>query len=239
VNELMEKLEHSFTVHRHFIADAAHQLRTPLAILSSELEVGLKENPQDCGPLLQRLLDTTQRAVRLASQLLSLAKLENANDTLERVETVALEEIARAAAARYVAQAERSGVGLEFQLQPLHVLGESLLLEELLGNLLENAILYTGRGGQVFIAAHSRAGYAILSVIDNGPGVEAATRARLGTPFFRERAYAGQPGSGLGLAIVKEIARLHGGAVEFREGLEGRGLRVEIRLPLAEPPAAA
>lgn len=228
INELLEKLAASFASHRRFIADAAHQLRTPLASLSCQIEVGLEKTPQDVNELLHRLLATTQRTTHLSNQLLSLARLEHTEQAIYEIATVDLRQILLDTSADFVTLAARKGVELDFDMQPCHVQGSPLMLRELLANLLDNAVRYTPAGGRVAVSLQSHGENVVLTVEDNGPGVTRNELEKLGIPFHRLS--SGQPeGCGLGLAIVREIARLHDAEVCFGQGAEGHGLKVCIK----------
>ncbi|NDU91268.1 MAG: sensor histidine kinase [Ferrovum sp.] len=227
INELLENLAASFASHRRFIADAAHQLRTPLASLSSQIEVGLESPPDDVKKLLRELLATTQRTTHLANQLLSLARLEHTEQSMIEVAAVDLGYLFQEVSADFVTLAARKGVDLEFDLQPARVWGSPLMLRELLANLLDNAVRYTPAGGRVMVGLQVAENKVLLSVEDNGPGVPEAELGKLGTPFHRLP--SNQPeGCGLGLAIVREISRLHEAEVSFCSGSEGHGLKAII-----------
>jgi len=231
INELLLSLDQSLERHRHFIASAAHQLRTPLAILSTQLELHLKEQPREFHAVLQRLLATVRRASHLSSQLLSLARLESANEGETPMQPVALAAVIRAAVANYVVAAERKRIELNFNIDAARVLGQAILLEEMIGNLLDNAINYAGEGAHICISSSTGVGNVVLTIVDDGPGVSAHNLAAMGSPFFRGDA-TDSKGSGLGLVIVKEIVRLHRGSLQFKRGENNRGLVVEIHLPL-------
>ncbi|MDE1990352.1 MAG: sensor histidine kinase N-terminal domain-containing protein [Betaproteobacteria bacterium] len=227
INELLANLADSFASHRRFIADAAHQLRTPLASLSSQIEVALEKPPSDVRALLRELLATTNRTTHLANQLLSLARLEHTESSMLEVAAVSLERVCREASADFVTQAARKGVDLEFVLEPCQVRGSPLMLRELLANLLDNAIRYTPSGGQVGVGLKKGQDGVVLTVEDNGPGVAEAEWPNLGTPFHR-LASDFPEGCGLGLAIVREIARLHEAELAFGRSAAGHGLKVSV-----------
>lgn len=227
-NELLANLATAFAGHRRFIADAAHQLRTPLASLSSQIEVALSNPNKDNEVLLHQLLATTRRTTHLANQLLSLARLEHTEQSVYEVEMVELKEVFLDAAADIVTLAARKKVELDFNLQPCRLEGSRLMLRELLVNLLDNAVRYTPPGGKVAVSLQANAEDILLTVEDNGPGVPLKDLSKLGTPFHR-LASPQSEGCGLGLAIVREIARLHKAEVHFSQGAEGLGLRVCIK----------
>lgn len=226
INELLLNLSASFASHRRFIADAAHQLRTPLAGLSSQIEVALVTPPADEKKLLRQLLATTQRTTHLANQLLSLARLEHTEQFMYEVVRVDLKAVLLETAADFVWQGARKGVELEFDLQPCGTKGSPLMLRELISNLLDNAVRYTQPGGRVRVSLSCDMQLRLI-IEDNGPGVPENELARLGTPFHRlpNEQIAG---CGLGLAIVREITRLHGAKIVFAHGADSQGLRVSI-----------
>jgi two-component system sensor histidine kinase TctE len=230
INELLGNLASAFASHRRFIADAAHQLRTPLAALSSQIEVALEDPPADEKALLRQLLATTQRTTHLANQLLSLARLEHTEQFMYEVAAVELQQVLLETAADFVTLSARKGVELEFDLQPCRVAGSPLMLRELLSNLLDNAVRYTPAGGQVRVSMQTIAQHICLSIEDSGPGVPEEELAKLGTPFHRLPSDQTE-GCGLGLAIVREIARLHGAEIFFARGADGHGLQVRIKFP--------
>ncbi len=229
INELLQDLSLSFASHRRFIADASHQLRTPLASLSSQLEVALEHPPQDLRPLFIDLLATTRRSTHLANQLLSLARLEHTEASMIECVQVDLQQICREVAVDFVARAEQQQVELIFEPTPLSVFGSPLMLRELLGNLLDNALRYTPEKGRVLIRLsqgdQDHAGQLIIQ--DDGPGVPATELGKLCIPFHRVSGDQ-TPGCGLGLAIVQEIVRLHAAQLHFTCPQSGGGLRVEV-----------
>ncbi len=233
INELLQDLSLSFASHRRFIADAAHQLRTPLASLSSQLEVALKHPPQDLRPLFLDLLATTRRSTHLANQLLSLARLEHTEQSMIECTRVDLQQICREVAVDFVARAEQQQVELIFEPIPLAVLGSPLMLRELMGNLIDNALRYTPVQGRILIRLlredQDHTGQLIIQ--DGGPGIPETELSKLCIPFHRVPGDQ-TPGCGLGLAIVQEIARLHGARLHFSCREAGDGLRVLVSFPL-------
>ena len=230
INDLLEKLAASFTSHKRFIADAAHQLRTPLASLSSQIEVGLQNPSADTASLLQQLLGTARRTTHLANQLLSLARLEHTEQSMFKLTPIGLREVCLETSADFVTQAARKGVELDFNLEPVQAQGNAFLLRELLANLLDNAVRNTPAGGEVKVGLHTEAHGVLLTVEDNGQGVPEAELGKLGTPFH---SLASSPagGCGLGLSIVLEITRLHNAKILFGHGANKCGLRVTIEFP--------
>lgn len=214
VNELLDKLSAALSDHRRFIADAAHQLRTPLAALSSQIEVNLEQPATDNRVMLNQLLATTRRTSHLANQLLSLARLEHTEHSACEKSVLSLHEVVREAAADMVSQAARKDIDIHFKLQPCKAKGDPILLRELMANLFDNAVRYVPQGGQVNVGLQVEDGRCVLTIEDNGPGVAESELDKLGVPFYRPA--SSQPGGcGLGLAIVREIARLHEARIDF------------------------
>lgn len=228
INELLTELALSFADHRRFIADAAHQLRTPLAALSSQIEVHLEQPPQDASVMLRQLLTTTQRTSHLVNQLLSLAKLEHTEQTVCTKLPLNLQDVVCDATADYVVMADRKHIILNFALQPCQIIGNAVLLRELISNLLDNALRHSPEGGLVNVSLCKDGVHCLLTVEDNGAGVPEGDLGKLGFPFYRGTS-TDDKGCGLGLAIVKEIASLHDATVSFDNVSNRSGFRVSVR----------
>lgn len=229
LNDLFARVVTASAAEKAFIADAAHQLRTPLTVLRTETELALLEShPPQLEGLLRRLHLATTRAARLANQLLSQARAEHErhNSSMERFD---LKQIATEAAEEWVARSMDAGVDLGFELESARLDGHGFLLREMLANLLDNAINYAGHGARVTIRTGAAPGAptrAMLEVEDNGPGIEPENRARSFERF--QRGNAGGTGSGLGLSIVRDIAGHHGASAELLDGPGGVGLKVRV-----------
>ena len=228
LNQLLTTLQRSLGQEKRFLNDAAHQLRTPLAGLISQAELAMQET--EPAALQQRLAKVHTGAVRsahLVHQLLSLARTE-AEVALKPLNAAAL---ARDIAREWTPRAVAAGVDLGFEgLETLTVDADKLLLREALGNLIDNALRYAGRGATVTLRAVQRNKLQVLEVEDNGPGVSAADSARVFERFWRASDLPG--GCGLGLAIVAEIAQRHrGSAVASR--VAPQGFMVSLLLPQA------
>ena len=233
LNDLFARVVSASAAEKAFIADAAHQLRTPLTVLRTETELALLEpHPPQLEGLLRRLHIATTRAARLANQLLSQARAEHErhNSPMERFD---LKQIATEAAEEWVARSMDSGVDLGFELESARVDGHGFLLREMLANLLDNALNYAGHGARVTIRTGTSApGGAVLEVEDNGPGIPAQDRERAFERF--QRGNAGGTGSGLGLSIVRDIAAHHGALAELLDGPGGVGLKVRVTFAPAQ-----
>jgi two-component system sensor histidine kinase TctE len=231
INELLVNLEKSVLTHRRFVTDAAHQLRTPLAIFRSKLEVALSDLSKDTPKLLTELLTITERSSHLISQLLSLARIENSDVILPEFEQVDLPVLLRNVAADFVVPAENKKMELEFELVDCKIKGNALLLQELIANLLDNAINYAGANTRLKVTLKKNPTYIEIIFSDNGVGVPYDAIPKLGQPFFRVQSQNSE-GCGLGLAIVKEIALLHNGKMSFAPKTDGQGFTVVIMLPI-------
>ncbi len=232
MNRLFERVQAGSAAQQAFLADAAHQLRTPLATLKTEAELAmLQPHPPALAAPLARINAAADRAARLSSQLLALARTDaSARDGLP-LETLDLKALASACVDEWVPRALQAGVDLGFELHPAVVTGQPFLLRELLGNLIHNAIVYAGAGSQVTVRSAITGGLPVLEVEDNGPGIAAEDRPRVIQRFQRGPQATGS-GSGLGLAIVNDIARAHGAellleSARARPGSDA-GLRVRV-----------
>lgn len=230
-NELLQRLAGSLESYRRFVADAAHQLRTPLAALSSQLELNLAHPPHDVSALLAQLLDTTRRTSHLASQLLSMARLEHTEkEALDRRD-FDFRQLLQEIAAVFVTSAALKSVEFDFVVKVDNFFGNALLLRELLSNLFDNAVRYAPPHSVIHMSLLQTDGGMQLQIADAGPGVPAHELSKLGTPFH-QLASSAPHGCGLGLAIVREIAHLHGGEITFANGADNIGLIATVTLPV-------
>lgn len=236
INGLMARLATAFSAQRRFLADAAHELRTPVTALRLQLQ--LLERSRDHAERQQAVADLRagiDRSQRLIEQLLQVARSEPDGEVMRR-EAVDLSELVRSTVAALSTKAEHLGLDLGADAAaPVLVEGDAAQLGVLLNNLVENALRYTPAGGVVDVAARASAGQAVLRVVDDGPGIPDAERGRVFDRFYRCDTAPEQArdlgGSGLGLAIVKAIAERHGARIELRDPAKGRGLEVEIVFP--------
>ncbi|HEY8881180.1 MAG TPA: sensor histidine kinase [Roseateles sp.] len=237
-NRLFERLARAAGAQREFLADAAHQLRTPLTSLQTEIELAMLEpHDQRVDPLLQRLRQRVVRSARLAQQLLSLARAEDRSvDVGQRID---LRDIATESGQDWAHRSLPSGVDLGFELAEAPALGHAFLLRELLENLIHNAVSYAGTGARITVRCGSGPDGPWLEVEDNGPGIAPADRPAAMQRFRRGDSATGT-GSGLGLAIAADIAARHGGRLELLDAHAGPGLRARLSLPAipASAPAA-
>ncbi|HEY6002373.1 MAG TPA: sensor histidine kinase [Anaeromyxobacter sp.] len=235
VNDLMERLRRTISAQRRFIADASHQLRTPLAVIQTKAELVLREeDPAAVVAAVVDLHEHSRATTRLANQLLSMARSEPGQGGDAR--TVDLDALAREACAAHVSEAFGRGVDLGYEGRgPAPILGREVLLREAISNLVQNALAYGARPGTVTVSvARPSAGQVVLAVEDDGPGIPADERARVLERFYRRPGARGG-GAGLGLPIVAQIAEGHGATLHLLDGPGGKGLRVELRFPEAPP----
>lgn len=269
INELLGRLDQSIQTQKHFLADAAHQLKTPLAGLRMQAELAEQEidagqrDPRELKRSLRQIAHSSQRAAHVVNQLLALARAENQGQAPRRHE-IYLGQLAVDVVRDFVPRAmekridlgyegpEQGGLGPQGQAL---LRGNPLLARELIRNLVDNALLYTPAGGTVTVRVmHDPFGQVVvLQVEDSGPGIPPAERELVFQPFYRALG-TDVDGSGLGLAIVAEIAQQHGATVQIEDahageaGHEppadphaptGRGTRVTVRFPVAEEIRAA
>jgi two-component system OmpR family sensor kinase len=240
LNLLFVRVQRAFEAQKHFVADAAHELRSPLAALKLQVQ-GLQRAGSDAARELAvtRLAAGIDRATRLVEQMLALARHEASAAAGAKAEPVDLSALARLAVSDVVADAQARAIDIGIvQDDPVRVPGQPEALRMLLRNLLDNAVKYTPEGGRVDLGiAAVEGGGAVLSVDDSGPGLPEAEHARVLDRFYRS-AEPQAPGSGLGLAIVKSIADLHGASVGMARSPLG-GLRVQVRFPASPGLGAA
>jgi two-component system, OmpR family, sensor histidine kinase TctE len=233
VNELLARLSNSLDANRRFVADASHQLRTPIAALQAEAEMALRSN--DPGESLKRIVAGTQRITHLAHQLLTLSRLEP--EQTHSHKPVDLAQLTRDAADRWMPLAISRGIDLGFELETARVMGDPLWLEELASNLIDNALLYTPSGGIVTVRCGSNDGQASWEVEDSGPGIPAKERERVFERFYRLDT-TGVDGCGLGLAIVREIAHNHKASITIQKGPSFGGALIRVTFPPLNPAVA-
>jgi two-component system sensor histidine kinase TctE len=238
INELLTRLDAALGGQRQFIADAAHQLRTPLAVLRARIELAQGKANASYRETFDELLTATERTTRLANQLLSLARAEHIHVSEETGNTVDLKQLVTDIAGDWVVRAADCGTELEFDLQPIAVRGNAFLIQEMLGNLLDNAIRYTPAGGTITIRTRVDKSAATLEIQDTGPGIPADQRDMVRKRFYR-LAGTRTEGCGLGLAIVDEIARAHGAQLHLSAPLQGCGLIAAVAFPVCSSNVAS
>ena len=240
LNLLFGRVRNAFDAQTNFVADAAHELRSPLTALKLQAQA-LRRTDADPAAReagIARLNQGIDRAIRLVEQLLMLAREEAGTGHVSSLaERVDLQAVVKLAVADVLPQARLKHIDLglaEPQLMvPLQVVGQDEALRILLRNLLDNAVKYTPANGQVDISLHLQQGQPVLTIEDSGPGIAAEDRARVFDRFFRASDVALEAGSGLGLAIVKVIADRHGATLALESSARLGGLKVDVRFPAA------
>ena len=244
INDLLTRLKVSLGTQKRFLADAAHQLKTPLAGLRMQADLALREtDPMEIRGSLQQIARASTRATHTVNQLLSLARAETTGRTLPSAR-IDLAQLVTEVIQDSVPRALEHGIDLGFEgpdaMPPACIMdGNPTLLHEMARNLVDNAINYSGRGGVVTarVLADRFSGVQILQVEDDGPGIAEHERELVMQPFYRTLG-TNVDGSGLGLAIVQEIAQQHGASVTMEDVYPDRvkrGLRVSVRFVPREP----
>ena len=232
LNRLFATLRTAAQSQQQFIANTAHQLRTPITGMQAQLDL-LAAEPE-AQPIKDRL-GTLQEGIRqlsrAANQLLTLARADPAANIAIKNQSVDLGALAREVVAKFVDRALQEGIDLGVDVQAdAAIVADPSLLDDLLSNLVDNALKYTPAGGSVTAVVGVRHGKAVLTVEDTGPGIPEAERQRVRQRFYRMPNSPGH-GSGLGLAIVDEIAHLYSASVSIGSGAGGRGTQVSVQFP--------
>jgi signal transduction histidine kinase len=205
LNRMLASLERSRTSERRFLADASHELRTPVTTLLGNVEYAARHGADD-----DVLADLQRDSARLARLVDDLLVLEREGGVAQELRPVQLDELAREAVRDHEHGADRLRLG---ELEPLSVQGDEDALRRVLSNLIENALVHGPRGGAVDIALTTRDGHALLTVRDEGPGPDPEHRERLFERFWRDPRASERGGSGLGLSIAAAIVERHGGRI--------------------------
>lgn len=254
LNLLFGRVRSAFDAQRNFVADAAHELRSPLTALKLQAQALRRtdDEPAAREAGVARLNQGIDRAIRLVEQLLTLAREEAGPAQTEAAAgSIDLQDVVRLAVADVLPQAAHKHIDLGLAdnqegqpVQPVLVTGQREALRMMLRNLLENAVKYTPESGRVDVslqlqpAGNGSKRQCLLSVEDSGPGIAPEDRSRVFDRFYRASDVALEPGSGLGLAIVKTIADRHGASLRMDASPRLGGLRVEVRMDTAAPSAA-
>ncbi|WP_306598657.1 sensor histidine kinase [Geothrix sp. 21YS21S-2] len=231
INGYVERLDTQMAVRSRFIANAAHQLRTPFTVLQTQVNFGLRNpDPAQKDQALTAIFQGVRAGTRLVNQLLSLSRAEASFLPFRnRVDVAALaQRVLEEQAA--LAQSKDMDLGLEVRTDQTEVPGSSSMLHELLANLVDNALHYTQAGGVVTVSVDRPGVGLVLKVEDNGPGIPEADRQRVFERFCRLQV-DGTQGCGLGLSIAQEVTHALGGVIELSDPKEGTGLVVTVTFP--------
>ncbi|HRN81610.1 MAG TPA: sensor histidine kinase N-terminal domain-containing protein [Nitrosomonas europaea] len=230
LNELFESLRTAAAAQQRFLADAAHQLRTPLAGLQTQIELVAAEGKYVRNDeRLARIEEATERIAHLVTQLLIYAQTEPAASANQIFHPVALHELAESAASTFIDRALAKDIDLGFEIQPAVAEGIAWMLREALGNLIDNALRYCPAGSTITVRSGIHSSHPYLAVEDNGPGIPPEEHKKVFERFYRiPGSISG--GCGLGLPIVQEIAHLHAATITFSKPANG-GLTVTLTFP--------
>jgi two-component system sensor histidine kinase QseC len=231
LNGLLRRVRDALERERRFTADAAHELRTPLAALKVHAQnVARSNSPAERQASLDRMLTGLDRTVRLAEQMLAYSRAAAAGEPAHT--TVALRPLVAEAVEQLQPRIRERSLHVEQACEPANglaeVRGDRQQLGSLIGNLLDNAVRFAPEGGTIEVALRREGNEVSLAVSDEGPGIPPELRERVFESYYRIPGSPGS-GSGLGLAIVKEIAQAHGASVEISDARGGRGTRVVVR----------
>ncbi|MEO5607255.1 MAG: sensor histidine kinase [Polaromonas sp.] len=236
INFHIERNRKQTAASQRFVDDASHQLRTPLATLTTQVAFALREtHPERQREALLAIRTQLDETVRQTNQMLALARAESAGLEPELIDACALaEQLTR----QWWTEAREHGLDLGFESDDpsLQVRMQPALLKEALSNLLHNAIRYTPRGGEITVRVARDGAQGLITVIDNGPGLPPEELRQAGERFFRG-SNVSQSGTGLGLAIARSIVQRHGGELRLDSGMDGRGLAVTLVFPLLDSTA--
>ncbi|MDO1583685.1 sensor histidine kinase [Rhizobium oryzicola] len=238
VNSFMVRLQSALEALRHFTGNASHQLRTPLAVIRTQLALAARaDEPAIATAAIARADESVAKVERILAQLLVMARLDAEIRSSDAMTVdVNLQELCRDITAESVPRAAEAGIDLGFAAEAEAVIrGQPLLIEEMARNLLSNAILYSGSGAEVTLTVGQTDDGPFLQVEDDGPGIPDERRESVRRRFDRG-ARMDDGGTGLGLPIVEEIASLHGGRLDLSRGTKGRGLRARVAFPPAQSP---
>ncbi len=235
LNDYMARVQRQMASQRRFVANAAHQLRTPLTLLATQASVAAREaDEQRRRDALNALTRSTRQASRLAEQLLTLTRAEPGSRT-PRAERIDMAQVARLVLEAQAEDALKRNIDLGLEAEgEAPVVGDGTMLREMVVNLVDNALHYTPSGGEVTVCVVREEGSVVLTVDDNGPGIPEEEREQVFERFYRIMGTQAE-GSGLGLAIVREVVEGAGGTVSLGTSKAG-GLSVSVTLPMS--PAA-
>jgi two-component system sensor histidine kinase QseC len=233
LNKLFNRLQAAFDREKRFAADAAHELKTPLAALKAQAQVALKTTDEhERKTALTNLISSVDRSTHTVQQLLTMSRVVPETSRINDKSKVNLIKLTREVIASLVPDAIEKQIEIEFETkkQKIELQANFTALSILIRNLVDNAIRYTPSGGEVSVAIIDEKTQVTLSVIDDGPGIPESLRARVFERFFRVLGNK-SPGSGLGLAIVQQIASLHDGVVKLLTPKSGKGLQIDVVFP--------
>lgn len=239
LNAMLARLDAAFERERRFSADAAHELRTPIAAIRMHLHNAIQD-PDTAAPSLAQLQSDVQRLSHLVEQMLAMHRI-SPDSYPAKFESIDLLALSQAMISRYYPLFQAKSQSITLSGAAAYVQGDRFALDLLLQNLLSNANKYTPDGGQVEVVVEEKGEGCCLSVRDDGPGIAAEEQSRIFERFYRvggDRHSSGEEGCGLGLSIVADIVALHGATVSLDQGIGGRGVSVSVHFPKGETQSA-
>lgn len=245
-NSMLGRMQHNMDAQRRFISDAAHQMRTPLTGLKMLAQLAMRENdPGQLRYALQNIASSVDRASHLVNQMLAMARAEASEHSEKPLVPVDLDQLLHETVETWVARALDRRIDLGYEpAGPVHILGNSFLLREMINNLLDNALRYTPDEGCVTARVVEQGDFVLMEIEDSGIGISEEEAYKVFDRFYRVDG-TGIEGSGLGLAIVREIAELHRAAASLRphasadHGERPRGSVARVVFPTYRFPAAS
>ncbi len=234
INDLLARAQESARAKQDFLANVAHQLRTPLAGFKAQLEwlqAHYKDDPETARSAAM-MVASTDRMARKANQLLALARSQPGDFDRRQTEILAIDQLLSESVQHFVEEALKKNIDIGFDLRPAVADGDRFLLRDLIDNVVDNAIRYSPEGSAVTVSCRMEESGAVLIVEDAGPGIPETEQERVFNRFYRLD--HSQSGSGLGLSIVRDIAREHHATISVRSGTDGKGTRFMVFFP---PPA--
>lgn len=237
INSHMSRLAKMLQIRRDFLADAAHQIRTPLTVLGTQAEYGGRQNDaEEMRRTFASMLDSIRGTRHMANQMLMLVHAESASGLIQERDALDVAELAREVAGDFAVLALEKKIELAFEAPdlPLNMNGNATMLQEMISNVVDNALRYTPPNGHVTLSIARAGSCARLCVTDDGPGIPVAERDKVFRRFYRILGSGNSEGSGLGLCIAQEICKAHCGAIRLGDAPGGRGLAVEITLSLQD-----
>ena len=235
-NAMLERMRSNLDAQQRFIADAAHQMRTPLTGLKTQAQLAMRQtDPAELHDSLRQIATGVDRAAHLVNQLLTLARAEASAEAQNALEPLDLDALLRSQVEEWVMRALDRDIDLGYEPSaPAEILGSAFLLRELISNLIDNALRYTPGGGHVTCRVVVQGDFVTLEVEDNGIGITEEQAALVFERFYRVDG-TGAEGSGLGLAIVREIAEQHHGVATLRPNQRERGAVARVVFPRHRP----
>ncbi|MCA1324690.1 sensor histidine kinase [Herbaspirillum sp. alder98] len=233
MNELLARIAKGEEAQQNFLADVAHQLRTPLTGLKLQLELlhAKHADEADTTRSVTMMNSSVERMIRQSRQLLALARSEPGLFEQRKLEMLSLDKLVEESIQHFIEEADKKNIDLGFDLVPARLAGDRFLLRDLIDNLIDNAIRYSPAGGSVTVRCLEQDDATLLTIEDSGPGIAPEHRERIFDRFYRANDKVA--GSGLGLAIVREIAHDHGATITLACGEQGQGTVITVRFAQA------